>query len=68
MGCPFFLQGIFPTQGLNPSLLHLLHWQVDSLPLDHVGSPSPMVCKSPLSSTSFLTFVVFILFDHSKNK
>ena len=24
------LQGIFPTQGLNP---HLLHWQVDSLPL-----------------------------------
>ena len=31
-GCHFLLQGIFPTQGLNPSLLHLLHWQVDSLP------------------------------------
>ena len=27
---PFLLQGIFPTQGSN---LHLLHWQVDSLPL-----------------------------------
>ena len=27
------LQGIFPTQGLNPHLLHLLHWQVGSLPL-----------------------------------
>ena len=26
-------RGIFPTQGLNPYLLHLLHWQVGSLPL-----------------------------------
>ena len=31
--CHFLLQGIFPTQGLNPCLLHLLPWQVDSLPL-----------------------------------
>ena len=31
-GC-FLLQGIFPTQGLNPCLLHFLHWKVDSLPL-----------------------------------
>ena len=29
----FFLQGIFPTQGLNLCLLGLLHWQVGSLPL-----------------------------------
>ena len=36
MGCHFLLQGIFPTQGLN---LHLLVWQVDSLPLSHQGSP-----------------------------
>ena len=27
------LQGIFPTQGSNPCLLCLLHWQADSLPL-----------------------------------
>ena len=27
------LQGIFPTQGSNPCLLHLLHWQAGSLPL-----------------------------------
>ena len=27
------LQGTFPTQGLNPCLLCLLHWQTDSLPL-----------------------------------
>ena len=26
---------IFPTWGLNPHLLHLLHWQTDSLPLSH---------------------------------
>ena len=36
VGCHFLLQGIFPTQGSNP---HLLHWQVDSLPLHHLGSP-----------------------------
>ena len=32
------LQRIFLTQGLNLCLLHLLHWQVDSLPLSHLGS------------------------------
>ena len=31
-------RGIFPTQGLNPRLLHLLHWQMDSLLLYHLGS------------------------------
>ena len=36
MGCYFLLQGIFPTQGLNP---HLLHQQADSLPTRHPGSP-----------------------------
>ena len=34
--CYFLLQGIFPTQGWNP---RLLHWQVDSLPLSHHKSP-----------------------------
>ena len=27
VGCHFLHQGIFLTQGLNPPLLHLLHWQ-----------------------------------------
>ena len=36
MRCHFLLQGIFPTQGWNP---HLLHWQAGSLPLSHLGSP-----------------------------
>ena len=34
--CHFLLQGIFMTQGSNPRLLHLLHWQEDSLPLYHL--------------------------------
>ena len=32
-GLHFILQGIFPTQGLNPNLWRLLHWQGDSLPV-----------------------------------
>ena len=35
-GCHFLLQGIFPTQRLNLCLLHLLHWQVDSLHSNHL--------------------------------
>ena len=36
VGGHFLLQEIFPTQGLNPSLLHLLRWQMASLPLSHL--------------------------------
>ena len=35
VGCHFFLQGIFSTQQSN---LHILHWQVGSLTLRHLGS------------------------------
>ena len=35
-GFHFLLQGIFPTQGSNPCLLH---WQADSLPRSHQGNP-----------------------------
>ena len=38
-GLPCPLQGIFPTKGSNLRLLHILHWQADSLPLCHLGSP-----------------------------
>ena len=34
-------QGIFPTQGLSPPLLHLQHWQAGSLPLAPPAKPSP---------------------------
>ena len=33
VGCHCLLQGIFQTQGSNLRLLHLLHWQTDSLSL-----------------------------------
>ena len=35
-GLPFLSQEIFLTQGWN---LHLLHWQVSSLPLNHLARP-----------------------------
>ena len=34
----FLLQGVFLTSGSNLSLLCLLHWQADSLPLCHLIS------------------------------
>ena len=40
VGCHALLWGIFPTQGLNPHLLRLLHWQANSLPLMPTGSSS----------------------------
>ena len=39
MDCHALLQGIFLTQGSNPCLLHLLHWQAGSLPLVPPGNP-----------------------------
>ena len=46
-GCHFLLQGIFPTQGLNP---YLLNWQADSLPLSHLGSPFPPYTMPQITS------------------
>ena len=34
-----FPSGDLPHPGSNPYLSCLLHWQVDSLPLSHLGSP-----------------------------
>ena len=39
VGCHFLLEGIFPTQGLNPSLLCLLPWQEGSLALVPPAKP-----------------------------
>ena len=39
-GCRALLQGIFLTQELNWCLLCILHWQVGSLSLSHLGSPN----------------------------
>ena len=42
VGCHSLLQGIFLTQGLNPSLLGFLKWQAGSLPLVPPGKVSCM--------------------------
>ena len=44
-GLCFLLQAIFSTQGSN---LSLLHWQADSLPPNHHGSPTQH-CKASVS-------------------
>ena len=41
VGYHFLLQGVFPTQGLNPCLLCLLYRQMDSLPLGE-GNGTPL--------------------------
>ena len=41
VGCHFLLQGIFPTQGSNTRLLHLLDWEADSTIMPQ-GSPTPV--------------------------
>ena len=37
VGCHAFLQGIFPTRGLNPCLLSLLHYRQILYPLKYLG-------------------------------
>ena len=47
VGCHCLLQGIFPTQGSNLHLLHLLYWQVGSLPLAPSAAKSLQPCPTP---------------------
>ena len=53
VGCHAFLQGICPTQGLNPCLLRLLHWQAGSLLLSHLWRKNNMLLYL-LNSMTFL--------------
>ena len=63
-----FCRGIFPAQGLNLSLLDLLHWQKDALSPRHQGFP--LKCwivlqrafpftSSPAPSPSTVTDIIF---------
>ena len=47
VGGHYLIQGIFLNQGSNLSPLHLLHWYVDSLPLNHLGSLVTFCDNSP---------------------
>jgi len=51
-------QGIFPTQGLNLTVLHLLHWQAASLPLEPPGKP----ISSPWPSKNSQKYIIDIKF------
>ena len=52
MGCHFLLQGIFLIQGLKLSLLRLLHWRADSLPLRLMVSPVVIRSKNLVRSST----------------
>ena len=48
VGCHFLLQEIFPIQ--DPCLFMLLHWQADSLPVCHPGSPKSLKVRAKMLS------------------
>ena len=50
VSCHALLQGIFPTQGSNPHLLCLLHWQAGSLPLVPPGKLHVLPSHLPISN------------------
>ena len=56
VGCHFFLQGIFLTQGLDS---YLLNWQADSLQLSHQGFSLFTGLRESLCALVMLKNVVF---------
>ena len=69
VGCYALLQGIFPTQGSNPCLWCLLHWQEGSLPLappgkiwrmltEHIGWSPHHMCKSHYTPQAYTAIYV----------
>ena len=56
VGCHFLLQGIFPTQGLDPGIEPTSPaWQVDSLSLSHLGS----LCWTEVTKAGiFVSFLI----------
>ena len=64
-GCYFLLQEIFPTQGSNLCFLHLLHWQVDSLPLHHLRNPC--IHAHMCAYTDTCVYVCIHMCTHVKN-
>ena len=57
VSCHFLLQEIFLSQGSNPHLLHLLHWQADSLPLEPLGKPHKYICYIFKYLPIFITYM-----------
>ena len=65
-GLPFPPPGDLPNSGLNSYLLHLLHWQVDSLPLCHLGSPFYMIPLFITTSSSTFVYTYMFIYVHVK--
>ena len=73
--CHFLLQGIFLTQGLNLSLLHLWHCRQVLLLLSHQGSPylmitylkQPLHLKTKVDSLSCYTPIHFLTKETCKS-
>ena len=61
VGCHFLLQGIFLTQGLNPSLSCLLHWQAGSLPLSSTLEAPKIVKAERIQMSAVITFLTTLL-------
>ena len=53
VGCHILLQGVFQTQGSNPYLLHLLHWQAGSLALAAPGKHTQMHTHMPTHTHTY---------------
>ena len=64
MGCHFLLQGFFPTQGLNPCLPCLLHWQANSLPLSQEGNLQWNIIQSE-KRRKFFSYWRILLYNQS---
>ena len=74
VGCHALLWGIFLTQGLNLYLLHLLHWQVGSLPLALSGKPKTSIyiyiyiyiyiLTQKVNLENVLTYKIYASFSH----
>ena len=61
MGFYAFVQGIFPTHGLNLRLLCLLHWHAGSLPLIPTGKPVKCVQNVNIIKSCFHEMVYIFL-------
>ena len=68
VGCHFLFPGIFPTQGSSPHLLHLLHWQVDSLPLASPGKPRVSIWRHKSGDAFPLLLILQWLFISFRQK
>ena len=55
VGCHTLLQGLFLTQGSNPHLLYLLHWQTCSLLLAPPGKPESVVSWTETTTVPFVS-------------